>query len=317
MPKTLFRPQIDNPGNAFADAIEKIEFGQMRRHFLSAVEDAVDMLEPLYRVALDIYDIRNNLSHSVAGEIPPDYMLHGGMIFCVLDYYNARRFLPSTASRKEKSKEDFAAFFRHRTLDNIKSNSAILLHNTAIVYLIPAKWLPESWLIDPVREEIGKLPIFKETTIDLTLRLPSGGIPWLRDKCQQEWQRLKEHLDSGRPWPIRLIGSGLNPFENESVIAYGYEESNRRNGTIYIYDMKSPGREHTIRFKYCGTTQITVESCSNPHFDNIRGFYCETYSPQIPPAGGGFRFLRLIVSVKTVWYLIRLARIFRLWMISR
>jgi len=61
MPKTLFRPQIDGSRFEFIDATAKKGIDGARRKFESAINDSIDIIKPLYSVALDIYDIRNNL----------------------------------------------------------------------------------------------------------------------------------------------------------------------------------------------------------------------------------------------------------------
>ena len=99
MPKTLFRPQIDGSGFECVDAIDKKEFDEVHRIFGSAIDDTIDFLKPLYSIALEIYEIRNNLVASVADEVPLNYILHSGIIYCTLDYYYARRFFPRSVSK--------------------------------------------------------------------------------------------------------------------------------------------------------------------------------------------------------------------------
>lgn len=316
MPKTLFRPQIDGSGFEFIKEIDKKEIDGVRQKFESAVDDSIDFLKPSYCVALDIYDIKNSLADSVANKIPPDFIRHSGQIYVTLDYYYARRFFPKSVAKKEKKSTLVNAFFRSRASDNINANAALLLGNTAIAYMIPDRWLPESWLVDPIKEEIKQMELVKDSTIDLTLNLPSGGNLWLRDTSRQEWDKLKKYIDSGKPWPIRLIGASLIPYENEAVIAYGYQEVGNGTGKIYVCDLKYPGQEQAITLKFHGKTQLTVEGFENPSDDNIRGFYCENYAEQPPPAVGKLRFFRKILPIKPIWYVTHWMRIFWLWIRS-
>lgn len=316
MPKTFFRPQIDGSRFEFIEEIGKNEIHAARRKFRSAVDDSIELLEPFYSAALEIYDIRNSLIDSVAGEIPPDFILKSGKIHFILDYYNARRFSPKSVPKKENDLALINSFFRGRSADSLGANAAVLLANTAIVYMIPDKWLPESWIIDPIKKELKQMDVLKDSTVDLTLRVPFGGNLWLRDKCRQEWDQLKRYLDDGKPWPIRLIGASLNPYENEAVIAYGYKEHDDGSGTIYVYDLEFPGQEQALKLKFHGKTQITVEGFEHPSDDSIRGFYCEHYSEQSPPAIGKLLFFRKILPIKPIWYITRLTRLFGLRMRS-
>ena len=316
MPKTLFRPQIDGSRFEFIEEIGKKEINAVRRKFKSAVDDSLDFLNPLYSAALEIYDIKNSLADSVTGEIPPDFILHSGKIYFTLDYYYARRFFPKSVSKKEKKSTRINTFFRSRILDGLNANAALLLCNTAIAYMIPDRWLPESWLVDPIKEELKQLKFVKDSTIDLTLNLPSGGNLWLKETCGVEWDKLKKYLDAGKPWPIKLIGASLNPYENESVIAYGYEEPGDRTGTIYVSDLSCPRQEKALKLRFHGKNQITIESFDNSPDGNIRGFYCENYSPEPPPTIGRFLFFRKIFPLKAVWYLTRWMRLFWLWLRS-
>jgi hypothetical protein len=316
MPKTLFRPQIDGSGFEFIDEIDKKEIAAVRRKFKSAIKPAINFLKHLYSAAIEIYDIRNSLADSVANEIPPDFILNSGKIYFTLDYYYARRFFPKSVSKNEKKSILINAFFQSRISDSIKSNAALLLGNTAIAYMIPDRWLPESWLIDPIKEELKKMEIVKDSSIDLTLNLPSGGNLWLSEKCREEWDKLKNHIDSGRPWPIKLIGESLNPYENESVIAYGYKAPGDGTGAIYVHNPRSPKQGEVLNFKFHGHNQITVESYDSQPDSNIRGFYCENYSPGPPPVIGRLLFLRKMLPLKLVWYLTRWVRLFSLWIRS-
>ena len=120
-------------------------------------------------------------------------------------------------------------------------------------------------------------------------------------------------LDSDQPWPLKLIGASLNPYENESVIAYGYEEPGDGTGKIYIYDLNCPGQEQALYLRFHGQRQVTVESYDNSSVDSIRGFYCENYSHHPPPVIGGNILLRKILPLKSAWYLTRLMRLSWLW----
>ena len=310
MPKTLFRPQIDGSRLEFIEEVGKKEIHAVRRKFRSAIDESIELLKPLYSAAVEIYDVRNGLVESVAGDIPPDFILKSGKIYFILDYYNARLFFLKSVPKKKNDIALINAFFRSRSADSLDANAAVLLVNLAIAYMIPDKWLPESWIVDPIREQIAQMDMLKDSTIDLTLRIPLGGNLWLRDKCREEWDTLKKYLDDGKPWPIRLIGASLNPYENEAVIAYGYKEHGDGTGTIYVYDLAFPGQEQALKLKFHGKTQITVEGFESPSDDNIRGFYCENYSKQSPPAIGRLHFFRKILPIKPIWYLTRLMRLF-------
>lgn len=306
MPKTLFRPRIDGSAFEFSDAISKKEFDDVRRTFESAIDDALDVLKTLYNAALEIYDIRNNLLEAVADDIPQAYILHCGIIYFTLDYYNARRFYPRSINTHQESLVRLQSFFRSRALDNIEANAGLLLHNTAIAYMIPDKWLPESWLIDPIKDEIKKMKTIKDSSIDLSLRVPSGGNIWLKNKCRQEWDKLTAYIDDGRPWPIRLIGASQNPYQNEAVIAYGYKETGDGTGKIDVYDPGTPGQKQILKLRFHGKTQISVESFTGLPVDNIRGFYCENYTHVVPPTGDGFQ-------ARPLWYMGRWMKLFWLW----
>lgn len=313
MPKTLFRPQIDGTAFTFIDAVKKTEIVNVRHIFKSAINDTIDLLKPLYSAALEIYDIRNNLIAAVANDIPPAFIRHCGIIFFTLDYYNARLFFPRFLKKHRKSLTHLRSFFRSRAADYIEANAALLLNNTAIAYMIPDKWLPESWLVDPIKEQIRKMKNIKESSVDISLRIAYGGNLWMRDKCRQEWDKLKEYIDDGRPWPIRLIGASLNPFQNEPLIAYGYKEAGDGTGIIEVYDPHTPRQEQTVKLRFHEKAQITVESFSRLPADNIRGFYCENYTHALPPCGDRSQFLSNIFLAKPLWYMGRWMKLFWLW----
>jgi hypothetical protein len=109
-----------------------------------------------------------------------------------------------------------------------------------------------------------------------------GGPSWLLARSKEHWEALKGHIDAGDPWPIGLVGETTEPFENHQVVAYGYDQNPDNRGTIYLYDMNCPGVEQTIELDFSGDALLAKESCPGAR-GVLRGFFCEAYSPELPP----------------------------------
>ena len=67
------------------------------------------------------------------------------------------------------------------------------------------------------------------------------------------------------------------------MLAYGYEPTDDERGTILVYDSNCPGTGQFISFDLRGDALEATESCGRSG-NGLRGFFCETYEPRIPPA---------------------------------
>ena len=314
MPKTWFRPQIDELKVGKGGEADEKENDEIRERFQVAIDTVYNLLKPYYNGALDLYEIRKRINEWITKKIPPERTLHESLVFVSLDYFYSRCFKSRIEISKQTRANQLNCFIKQRQKDHMFSNSHLLLSYMTIANLIPEKWLSESLLIGPVKEEIKKMPEFKDVHIDIDLALQPGGKLWIYENFLENWEKLKNYIDAGRPWPIRLMAKTLNPYQHKSVIAYGYEDTDERSGKIYVYDIHCPAQEHTIDFKIEAKALTIAESCTGANYSRyLHGFFCEDYSITPPPHSKVSRFLNFILPMKSIWYAMRFIYLLCLW----
>jgi hypothetical protein len=109
----------------------------------------------------------------------------------------------------------------------------------------------------------------------------------LFNKTKFEWERLKQYIDSGTPWPICLIGNTTSPMNNHQVLAHGYEDNGDGTGTLFIYDNNNPDKECTIKLNFNTSAKDWVESHKSDKRGPLQGFFCTSYQFNPPPAAVG------------------------------
>jgi hypothetical protein len=105
----------------------------------------------------------------------------------------------------------------------------------------------------------------------------------LLSRTKNEWVKLKQNIDSGRPWPICLIGTTSSPFDNHQVLAYGYTDNGNGTGTIFMYDNNQPDVEATINLDFRGSQLQATESKKSTKRGPLKGFFCTSYQFNSPP----------------------------------
>lgn len=255
MKKTGFQP--DTHGFAFVNlwTFDINENKHMNHALDQSIGGAVNSLgAPM--AALGGSTITTRLKEWVGGALPESYGLCGGMAFTALDYYKQGGNLPRGKDYHDLPPSDnpqgkaLRDYLWKRQLESMNDNFPTLL----------------AWMFM------------------LHSGLPMTGTKWLLDRTEEEWDELKKHIDQGSPWPICLVGSSRSPFDNHQVLAYGYDEPEKGKGTIYLYDMNCPDKEHTTRLDFGRGNQLEAEeSCPSDHRGALRGFFCEAYKPATPP----------------------------------
>ena len=114
----------------------------------------------------------------------------------------------------------------------------------------------------------------------------SGGCPeLLRRTRDEEWVKIKSHLDAGDPWPVGIIGETRDPMSNHQVLATGYDDAGDGHPTLYIMDSNAPDTETVLGLDFTGPQLVTVPAALSSDQGEIRGIYCESYTPKVPPFG--------------------------------
>jgi hypothetical protein len=252
--KTAFRP--DTHGYAFINSwqFDDSERQQMNEVLSSSSGSVFDSMPQSLSGILNSAMSRT-VSQWIESAMPDNYGLCGGMAFSSLDFFKQGKPLPTNARMSEHPTRATPAgaklreYLWKRQLESFSINLPGLL----------------SWMLM------------------LHGPIPGGGAGWLRDRSREEWEELKRHIDGDTPWPLALIGSSTNPFDNHQVLAYGYEDPGDGTGVIYLYDMNCPDREHTTRLDFRGEALEAKESCPGHNRGPLRGFFCETYRPDEPP----------------------------------
>jgi hypothetical protein len=252
MSRTGFTTEVN--GFAFVNSwqLNKGESQQMRQALTATSSEASNSIGGGLGGLLK-NSIAPQIEQWIDSVLPDYYGMCGGMAFVAADYYAAGRPLPRGQGYSDIPQEStlrgraLRDYLWERQINSLQLNGAQLLYWMAMLHL------PES--------------------------LPFAGADWLLDRVREEWITLKAHIDSGKPWPICLIGNSVSPFNNHQVLAIGYDDPGDGTGVIYVYDMNGPGKDQTITLDMRGTILAAVESLPNPDRGPLRAFFCEKYIP--------------------------------------
>ncbi len=108
-----------------------------------------------------------------------------------------------------------------------------------------------------------------------------NGIGVARATREEEFPKLQQLIDQGQPCALGLTRArDVGGFGNDhQVVAYGYEVGDPYS-TVLIYDNRAPNLEHRLIFK---TVYDPAErEIQNSYGDVWRGFFVESYAPQVP-----------------------------------
>lgn len=117
-----------------------------------------------------------------------------------------------------------------------------------------------------------------------------GGGAWLNRATEQEWGTVKSHIDAGQPWPIGLIYTMTDIWNQHQVLAYGYVDNGNRTGSLFVYDSIAPhqfgntGHSSVITLDFTGSSLVAI-SPSDTTGSTLAGFFCSNYAPATPPSG--------------------------------
>jgi hypothetical protein len=259
VPRTNFRPEID--GFAFQNSwsLDQGELGSVRAAFDAAVVVAVVIAAGL----LDglAFPLAAAVAVWIANGSPLQYGLCGGMSFAALDYFRLEWVVPRGTGSGDQPMSPgpgapLRAYLWQRLLDSLAANASTFLGWTIVNNLVPSFW-----------------PF-------------NGGSGWLLSQTRKEWAKLKAIIDAGEPWPVGLVGSGIDPFADHQVLVYGYNDPGDGTGSLFFYDCNNPGVESEIDFNLNGSRLVTTRD-DTILANTLLGFFCENYSPSIPPVAIG------------------------------
>ena len=263
---TTFDPRSD--GFAFVNSwtFDDREIEQMRRVLVASCATAAAIFGTPLSGAMALVAariLRSWLNDVIASSLPSGFGLCAGMSYAALDYFQSERKLPRGRHINDQPSWDttegwiLRSYLWKRQMDSLRSDAA--------------KYLAWGGALHAVPRELG------------------GGHPWLLQRTREEWEKLKHHIDAGRPWPIGLVGTTKNPFENHAVIAYGYEQNDSDSGKLFLYDPNlcsiSGSREarHETEFMFGETMLEAQETCSSQRRGPLRGFFVYDYESSTPP----------------------------------
>jgi hypothetical protein len=239
---------------------------------LLAVAGLAGPFAPLVLPALVAAAAKAALDGIVDAVVKKGYGLCGGMAYAALDYYKLNWVVNGGGAGRNDQP--------HRLIINGGTNESETLRS----YI----W---SRLIDSlVNDNAATCLVYIAT-----LQLP-GGDHTILDRSKAEFEKIKQHLDQGEPWPVGLVGTSLNPTEAHQVLAIDYSDPGNGRPTLTVYDSNGPGRRSVIAFDFNGqslqTTQddtldnLTTDEARNAR-GPLKGIYCETYSFKKPPIAVG------------------------------
>ena len=185
------------------------------------------------------------------------YGLCGGMIYAVMDYFEAKMQIPSNTTAPSSG-----PLFEYIVNRQIES------------FHLPLGLMKYMVLMNPFLTD-------HETKVSHRGVAPHGRA-WRMIK--EEWPRIKNDLDTGKLSPLGLVRvKSLNPFEirrNHQVLAYGYDLN--ENMSIHIYDPNFPNDDLVTLSLNIGKSDSTTSVFHSKSSDPIYSFFRTDYKFKRP-----------------------------------
>lgn len=191
--------------------------------------------------------------------------LCGGMVFGVLDLFNAGR-LPPAATRNPADPSPAFSYIVQRQIDSFNVPAGILHYY--------------AWMQLPAHDD--EVTLFGDT---ITLVTGTSSLT-----INQSMPVIRKAIDAMQPCPLGLVTvHGADPRQlgvNHQVLAWGYEDSGAMT-TVKVYDPNLPGDDGAaITFDHTHPAQATTFRYSGG--ETILGFFPVTwYAAKDPSSLGG------------------------------
>ena len=185
------------------------------------------------------------------------YGLCGGMAYTALDHWNARVPIPRGVSATDNPGRTGV------TPTAIRNSLWARLIDSLVPGGVLQRTIEWSLILNQIPAWFG------------------GGAAGLKNRTVPEWDRIRSHIDAGRPGPIGLVYSGRDVWYQHQILVYGYEIAGPNQGKLYVCDSNSPAQfgntNHTeINLDFRGPTLVAD--------GGLAGFFCSNYFP-LPPVG--------------------------------
>ncbi|MCM3729009.1 hypothetical protein M3226_25535 [Neobacillus cucumis] len=177
------------------------------------------------------------------------YGLCGGMIYAVMDYFEAKMPIPSNPTAP--SSGPLFEYIVNRQIESFH------------------------WPLGLMKYMVLMNPFLQDHE--------PNGRAWRMIK--EEWPRIKNDLDNGKLSPLGLVRvKSLNPFEirrNHQVLAYGYD-LNENDLSIHIYDPNFPNDDHVSISLNIGKPESTTSVFHSKSSEPIYSFFRTDYKFKRP-----------------------------------
>ncbi|MEU4678424.1 hypothetical protein [Micromonospora sp. NPDC023737] len=268
-----FRPSVNGFqfSNRWNGDLPVVSLGSLWNSFRDAMADVAD--------ALGIGSMPDDLvpiTHADTG-------LCGGMVYTVMDYFNARQLPPPAATdasglsiAPQSPNDPLFRHIRQRLLDSFDLTGR------------GHRWLSYSSPLYPDDDEgvLQSLGAMK-------------GKSWIT--YREEWPRIRELLDLGQLVPIGLVQtSELDIGANHQVLAYAYQQDGQVV-RLWIYDPNVPRQQPApaladdlyLEFDITNTADGITVTRHNCRADDYKKriyaiLHMDNYVPRTPPSGQAF-----------------------------
>ncbi len=309
MAKTDFIPELNGCDHLDTALLSGFRPRAFQNALSAATTRVLTELKRDYYGGVEAYNLPDQLGRWIQNAQLERCGREAGTVFTILDYFNAGLYLPKNTQQLERRRqESFRRYFWQRSLDNIRANSFSLLKALAITALLPGEWYPQAVLDGQIKAELKRLRIYREISINADLGLAPGGLDWMAQTTRSSVTRLQEHLETGRPWPVRLILDANHLCANRQVIAYSLKKEPGHVVRVEIYEPDCICDEHTIRINLGGEQPVVNEICPPGLPVPLAGLICDSYPAAAPPTACLSPLQRNGTARKFFWRLRRWSR---------
>ena len=193
----------------------------------------------------------------------PEYGLCGGMAYTALDHWNVRTPIARGAHGADQPARTAPA------PSALRNSIWLRLLDSLGLGGVLQRTLEWSLLLNQIPRQF------------------SGGAEGLRDRTLVEWDLLRSRIDAGTPWPVGLVFSNRDVWDQHQILVYGYQITAPGQATMFVYDNNSPFQfgatsHHEVTLDFRGPTLTASGLSSKSAASTLAGFFCSNYFPSAP-----------------------------------
>ncbi len=280
MPKTSYSPIKDFLDLKHITGLPNNRFTIVEGAYSKQIKEAQERLLDIFHGSYQFYTFDSIISQ--LNQLPPLSLAYASCYISLDYFYNRiqipRKIYSSFSEKSEEMKSKEVEYYLHRFLAAFNNNSKELILCYLIFRANPDQKKIDSFLKKPILDELSKTSyLIKPEITELSINSINSK-KWLIKQNLYSWERIKDKLDKGKPWPVRLINSNLgHPTNYYPFIAYNYS-MNKDSIKLYVQDTSTA----ELLFWEFPITEAVLKPLNKEQTENLNGVIFDDYLHELP-----------------------------------